>query len=125
MWPTIAKTNRSRSVFMSCPATCGTCTTDGTSSRMHVRAASEPVPGQENEDAIFQHGSIVGVLDGVTRPAGLDTGCIHSVAWYVTTLAKSLAGAADTQPSATLADLLAAAITATNMAHADSDRKST
>src|SRR5262245_66351562 len=92
----------------------------GRIARMHVRAATEPVPGQENEDAIFEHGSIVGVLDGVTRPAGLDTGCIHTVAWYVTTLAASLAGAAETQPNGTLGDLLAAAITATNAAHANS-----
>jgi Protein phosphatase 2C len=87
---------------------------------MHVRTATEPVPGQENEDAVFEHGGIVGVFDGVTRPDGLDTGCVHTVAWYVTKLAEGLAGAADTQPSGSLADLLAAAISATNAAHADS-----
>jgi hypothetical protein len=86
---------------------------------MRVYAATEPAPGQENEDALFQHGNVVGVFDGVTRPSGLDTGCVHSVAWYVDTLARSLAAAIDAQQSQLLPELLATAIGATREAHGD------
>jgi hypothetical protein len=84
---------------------------------MHIRSATESVPGHENEDAVFMRGDVVGVFDGVTRPSGLDTGCVHSVAWYVSVLTRSLANAVDSRPDAPLAQLLGTAIDSVRLAH--------
>ncbi|MCW2915763.1 MAG: hypothetical protein JWN52_3831 [Actinomycetia bacterium] len=56
------------------------------------------------------------VLDGAGSPAGLDSGCFHSVAWYARTLGGLLAGAiADRRLS--LTEALAVSIDAVNAAH--------
>lgn len=85
---------------------------------MRVRLASEPAPGgSENEDAAFHRGRLVGVLDGVSVPAGVDTGCVHGPAWYVRRLShylQELAGSADS-----LAHVLATAIGAVRDEHGD------
>jgi hypothetical protein len=87
---------------------------------MQVWSASEPAPGRlENEDLVFQHGNLVGVLDGATVPDGFDTGCVHGPAWYVRHLAARLAVAVAARPTATLAGHLAAAILAVRSDHAD------
>jgi hypothetical protein len=87
---------------------------------MQVWSASEPAPGRlENEDLVFQHGDLVGVLDGATVPDGFDTGCVHGPAWYVRHLAARLALAVAARPTATLAGHLAAAILAVRSDHAD------
>ncbi|HEX2774092.1 MAG TPA: hypothetical protein VHN18_16910 [Micromonosporaceae bacterium] len=87
---------------------------------MQVWSATEPAPGRlENEDLVFQHGDLVGVLDGATVPDGFDTGCVHGPVWYVQHLAARLALAAAARPTATLAGHLAAAILAVRSDHAD------
>jgi hypothetical protein len=87
---------------------------------MQVWSATEPAPGRlENEDLVFRHGDLVGVLDGATVPDGFDTGCVHGPAWYVRHLAARLALAAAARPTATLAGHLAAAILAVRSDHED------
>ena len=76
---------------------------------MRVQLASEGAPGTVNEDRGFVAGSLVGVLDGVTVPPGLSSGCRHGPAWYVTRLAVRLAEVAAT-PGEPLTDCLAEAI---------------
>ncbi|HEX6968824.1 MAG TPA: hypothetical protein VF174_08460 [Micromonosporaceae bacterium] len=77
---------------------------------MIVRLATEAAPGRaENEDNAFHAGRLVGVLDGVTEPVGVDTGCVHSPAWYVHRLTTHLADVAG-RLGESLADTLAEAI---------------
>jgi hypothetical protein len=59
------------------------------------------------------------VLDGATAPAQLDSGCRHSVAWLVARLGAQLAVPLLGRSKATLAELLADAITAVMAEHAD------
>ena len=84
---------------------------------MRIQLAS--VPGsatEENEDfAAAVPGGLV-LLDGAASPAGLPSGCSHSVAWYARTLGGLLAGQI-TNTSQTLADALAASITSVNALH--------
>ncbi|HWH01843.1 MAG TPA: hypothetical protein VNV66_21590 [Pilimelia sp.] len=88
---------------------------------MRVRMASVAAPGRpENEDRALRAGPLVGVLDGVTAPTGLDTGCGHGPAWYVRRLAARLAEAVRSAPDDPLAELLAAAIRAVRGDHGDS-----
>lgn len=88
---------------------------------MEVRLASAGAPDRPtNEDYAFAVGDLVGVLDGVTEPSGLDTGCVHDPAWYVRHLAGSLAQAYSTEPDAQLDHLLATAITAVRADHGGS-----
>lgn len=85
---------------------------------MRVRLASEPAPGRtENEDAAFHRGRLVGVLDGVSVPAGVDTGCLHGPAWYVRRLSYYLQ--ALTTSADSLTQGLAAAIGAVRAEHED------
>ena len=50
-------------------------------------------PGRPvNEDYAFAVPGLVGVLDGVSDPVGLDTGCVHGTAWYVRRLAARIIG---------------------------------
>jgi hypothetical protein len=74
-----------------------------------------------NEDLVLTGPDFAVVLDGATAPAqGVDSGCLHSVAWLVGRLAAQLARPLLTRSSAPLADLLADAITAVRSSHADS-----
>ena len=59
------------------------------------------------------------VLDGATAPAGVDSGCRHSVVWLVRHLAAGLATRLVLRDQESLADILAAAIRETASAHAD------
>ncbi|BCJ76340.1 hypothetical protein CS0771_58840 [Catellatospora sp. IY07-71] len=77
---------------------------------MRVITATEAAPGRPNEDQVFHHGALVGVLDGVSAHPDLDTGCAHGPAWYTRRLVARLREAADGAPAATLPDLLATAI---------------
>ncbi|HEX6682994.1 MAG TPA: hypothetical protein VF062_09380 [Candidatus Limnocylindrales bacterium] len=85
---------------------------------MWTRSVSEPAPDHpDNEDRVLVKGDLVGVFDGVTQPTSIESGCLHSVAWYVDRLTTRLSEAAGRDPLAPLADLLAAAIAATNGDH--------
>lgn len=55
---------------------------------MRVSAATSPGSDQApNEDAVCSSSHVAVVVDGVTAPAGLETGCIHGTAWYAHQLA--------------------------------------
>lgn len=84
---------------------------------MRVVVGTEPgKPGRENEDfAAVLPGAVV-VIDGASAPAGLESGCSHSVAWYARTLGGLLAGAVMDR-SLTLAEALEDGIERVVLAH--------
>lgn len=85
---------------------------------MRVAVVTEPVPGHaDNEDGVLHRGSVVGVFDGVSAPPGMESGCVHSVAWYVERLTTRLAEAVDADEDAALQEMLAAAIEAVRGDH--------
>ncbi|HET6481424.1 MAG TPA: hypothetical protein VFG35_15515 [Actinoplanes sp.] len=87
-----------------------------------MRAISAGRPGRrENEDVVVTVGDLVAVLDGVTAPAALDSGCEHGPAWYARQLAGHLAQAYLRHPAASLPDLLAAAIGGVRTLHSGCD----
>jgi len=74
-----------------------------------IQVASRPGdPGRPNEDALVALPDLLAVLDGVTVPDGLDTGCVHGTAWYARRLAANLE--AYHAVSASLPEIVAAAI---------------
>jgi hypothetical protein len=87
---------------------------------MQVCLASEAAPGRPaNEDHGFAVEGLVGVLDGVSVPAGMDTGCHHGPAWYVQRLSDHLMVGYGREPDAPLDRLLAEAISAVRGDHGD------
>ncbi|MFC4062271.1 integrase [Planomonospora corallina] len=77
---------------------------------MRVTFATEPArPDRPNEDFVGATPDAVVLLDGAGEPAGLESGCSHSVAWYSRTLGSALL-AELTQSSAPLTEVLAAGI---------------
>ncbi|MGW6283182.1 protein phosphatase 2C domain-containing protein [Kribbella sp. NPDC055071] len=89
---------------------------------MEIRSLSLPAPDRRppavNEDLVLTGPDFVVVLDGATAPAGVDSGCRHTVAWLVAQLARNLAVPLLDGSSASLPDLLADAITAVRATHA-------
>lgn len=78
---------------------------------MEVRLACEASPDAvENEDHAVALPDFVAVLDGVTVPSGMETGCIHGPGWFVRQLAAQLATANAAGSGSGLSDVLAAAI---------------
>jgi len=59
------------------------------------------------------------VLDGATAGAGVESGCVHSVAWLVAQLGNQLAVPLLGRSQSPLADLLADAITGVRAEHVD------
>jgi hypothetical protein len=85
---------------------------------MTVRLASEPAPGRPaNEDAGFTVDGLVGVLDGVSVPDGVWSGCMHGPAWYVQRLSAHLVDGYRRDPVTPLPRLLAFAIEAVRGDH--------
>lgn len=85
---------------------------------MRVAMATEAAPGRPaNEDQVFHHRSVVGVLDGVTAPDGLETGCVHGPAWYARQLVAHLRSAIEDTPTAPLTGILRAAIERVTLDH--------
>ena len=86
---------------------------------MRVVVGTEPgKQGRENEDfAAVLPGAVV-VIDGASAPAGVESGCSHSVAWYARTLGGLLAGAV-TDRSLTLAEALEGSIERVVLTHTD------
>jgi hypothetical protein len=75
-------------------------------------------PGDEakpNEDWWGAAGQIAVLLDGVTTPPGMGTGCIHGVVWYVNQLGSALLQ----ESSLPLDDHLSRAITAVAARHSN------
>jgi hypothetical protein len=84
---------------------------------MQITFASEGVPGRVNEDYAACGPDWAIVLDGATAPAGVDSGCIHDVAWLVRQIVASLSRSL-ILAALPLPDVLAAAISETCQAHA-------
>ncbi|SEG89854.1 Protein phosphatase 2C [Thermomonospora echinospora] len=84
---------------------------------MRVLIASEAArPGRDNEDFAAAAPGLGVLIDGAGAPAGLESGCSHSVSWYARTLGGLLlAEAIETKLS--LADALAASIERVNALH--------
>ncbi|MFC0628043.1 protein phosphatase 2C domain-containing protein [Kribbella deserti] len=70
-----------------------------------------------NEDLVVAGNGFVVVLDGATAPAGVESGCVHSVAWLVGELARQLTVPLVGGSEEPLADLLAEAITGVGRVH--------
>lgn len=70
-----------------------------------------------DEDFVITGPTWAVVLDGATAPAGIDSGCIHGVPWFVRHLGTALARLLATSPEDPLDDVLAAAIRATRQLH--------
>jgi hypothetical protein len=70
-----------------------------------------------NEDAVAATPNAVVVVDGVTAPAGLDTGCIHGTPWYASTLAAETIAVLSHEPAAGLKWVLAQALSAVAASH--------
>jgi hypothetical protein len=86
---------------------------------VQITYASEATPGQANEDYVVAGPAWVVVLDGATKRAEVEDGCVHGAGWLVRTLAGQLAHGLAMELAEPLVDLLAEAIKATCSAHAD------
>jgi hypothetical protein len=84
---------------------------------MQILYATEPTPGQVNEDFVITGPTWAIVLDGASPAPGVDTGCIHDVPWYVRQLGTQLARQLTLSPTEDLDDALARAIAATSQLH--------
>lgn len=80
---------------------------------MQIVAATEPTPGQVNEDFVITGPARALVLDGATTHPEVDTGCIHGVPWFVRHLGIEFALQLTDSPERPLDDTFADAITAT------------
>jgi hypothetical protein len=83
---------------------------------MQVTYATRAGDGQGNEDYLTAGPGWAVILDGATAPAGIDSGCVHSVRWLVRQLAAALTARMPVT-AAPLADLLAEAISDVRQAH--------
>jgi hypothetical protein len=87
---------------------------------MDVTFATRPAPrGGPNEDFAAATDRAVVVLDGLSVPEGMDTGCSHGTPWYVQQLGARLLVRMTAVPLVPLADALADAITEVAALHAD------
>jgi hypothetical protein len=86
-----------------------------------VSAYTEAAPGGHNDDLYLATADWAVVLDGVSITPGIDSGCRHTVRWYVRRLALRLADAISRSPDDVwLASVLSLAIAATNDDHSTS-----
>jgi hypothetical protein len=87
---------------------------------MDVTFATRPAPrGGPNEDFVAATNEAVVVLDGLSVPKGMDTGCIHGTPWYVQQLGTRLLVKVTGMPVIPLDDALADAIAEVTALHAD------
>ena len=85
-----------------------------------VAHATEPAsPARPNEDFFVHRANVAVLLDGAGPLAPVDSGCIHSVTWFVRQLGHHLVDAA-TVPRERLSGALATAIEQTARSHAES-----
>src|SRR4051794_29826886 len=85
---------------------------------MTVQLATERAPDRPvNEDNAFAAAGLVGVLDGVSSPDGVETGCRHGPAWYVKRLADHLVRLHREDQDVSLTAMLAEAIRRVGLDH--------
>jgi hypothetical protein len=91
---------------------------------MRITAATEPGhPPTENEDWLGVGSRSIVVLDGVTVPGGMASGCRHGTPWYVRQLGARLLALAETG-AVPLAAALGQVIEAVAAAHPECDLES-
>lgn len=83
-----------------------------------VACATRPGSARPNEDLVIAGPSWIAVLDGATAPSGVDSGCVHDVAWLVGRLGGALAAELAGDAPGSLAAILERAIEATAASHA-------
>jgi hypothetical protein len=71
-----------------------------------------------NEDFVTASPSVAVVLDGLSAPPALGTGCLHGTPWFVAQLGMQLVSAATTAPDQPLQDLVANTIAQVAESHA-------
>ena len=71
-----------------------------------------------NEDFVTASPSVAVVLDGLSAPPALGTGCLHGTPWFVTQLGTQVVSAATTARDEPLQDLVAGAIRRVADSHA-------
>jgi hypothetical protein len=64
-----------------------------------------------NEDFVAASPSVAIVLDGLSAPPALTTGCTHGTPWFAAQLGSELLSSATTEPDQPLQEVLAGAIT--------------
>lgn len=74
---------------------------------------------QENEDWVGATAQAVVVLDGLSAPAGFESGCVHGTVWFVRQLGSRLLHLASADADTALYDHLARAIEDVADLHAD------
>jgi hypothetical protein len=74
-------------------------------------------PDADNEDFAAVAPSTAVLLDGAGIPAGVDSGCVHGVAWFARSLGTALLAHACDPASGTLSACLHAAIDAVRVQH--------
>jgi hypothetical protein len=85
---------------------------------MRVLIASEPGrPERDNEDFAAAAPGLLLVVDGAGAPAGVESGCVHSVSWYARNLGGLLLAAAG-DVGVGLGEALAVSIERVNALHA-------
>ncbi|MFD5509908.1 hypothetical protein [Streptomyces sp. NPDC059761] len=88
---------------------------------MHVSVATQAGSASPNEDWVAGTPTFAVVLDGLST-AGLDTGCVHGVPWYVAQLGGQVV-AALADPGTALPDALATALERVAALHPTCDLK--
>ena len=84
---------------------------------MDVSFASAAAPGCRNEDLVIAGEDFLIVLDGVTSPPHVRTGCVHDPVWLVRTLGSILTGPLSGPETPELTEVLADAIGALRDSH--------
>jgi hypothetical protein len=86
---------------------------------VEVSFASRPGSmSRPNEDFVTASPSVAVVLDGLSAPPALGTGCLHGTPWFVTNLGTQVVSAATTARDEPLKELVAGAITRVADIHA-------
>jgi hypothetical protein len=87
---------------------------------VEVSFASRPGSmSRPNEDFVTASPSVAVVLDGLSAPPALGTGCVHGTPWFVAQLGTQVVSAATTARGEPLKDLVAGAITRVADSHAN------
>jgi hypothetical protein len=77
---------------------------------VEVSFASRPGSvNRSNEDFVAASPSVAVVLDGLSAPPALGTGCLHGTLWFVAQLGTQLVSAATAARDEPLQDLVASA----------------
>ncbi|MCO5974322.1 protein phosphatase 2C domain-containing protein [Actinoallomurus soli] len=84
---------------------------------MQITYATRAAPGTVNEDCVVAGPDWAVVLDGATAPPGVDSGCVHDVAWLVRRLAGALSARLAEAAGGPLTDLVADAIEQVRASH--------